>query len=74
MEVIEILLLKNTQKEKEYRMILINKTEKDIIHKYMPNVYISRTSKGKSSRHKYYCEESKRAMKLLGRIRRGEVT
>ena len=55
-------------------MILINKSERDIIHNYIPNAYITRTCKNKSDRHKYYCEESKRAMKLLRRIRDGEVS
>lgn len=55
-------------------MVLINKAEKDIIQKHMPSLHISRTCKGKSNRHKYYCEENRRAMKLLRRIRAGEVS
>lgn len=52
-------------------MVIISKEEKEIIHKHLPNVYISRTCKRKSDRHKYYCEENKRAMKLLNKIRNG---
>lgn len=55
----------NIKKEKDFLMVLINRAEKDIIQKKMPNVHIARTCKGKSNRHKYYCEENKRAMKLL---------
>lgn len=55
-------------------MVIINKEEKDIIQKHLPNVYISRTCKRKSDRHKYYCEESKRAMKLLDKIRNGGMS
>lgn len=50
-------------------MIIINKEEACIIRKKFPNVHIVRTMKQKSKRHRYYCEENKRAMKLLNRLR-----
>ena len=50
-------------------MVLINKTEAEIIRKKLPNAHIARTAKQKSERHHYYCEESIAAMKLLSEIR-----
>ena len=50
-------------------MVLINKTEAEIIRKKLPNAHIARTAKQKSERHHYYCEESIAAMKLLNEIR-----
>lgn len=52
-------------------MIAINKSEKEVISKRLPNVHIVRTMKQKSKRHHYYCEENKQVMKLLSEIRCG---
>lgn len=52
-------------------MILINKSEKEVISKRLPGVYIVRTMKQKSKRHHYYCEECKPVMKLLFEVRGG---
>jgi len=50
-------------------MVAINKMEKDAIRERFPNVYIARTMKQKSKRHKYYCEENRQVMKFLDRLR-----
>lgn len=52
-------------------MIAINKSEKEVISKRLPNVHIVRTMKQKSKRHHYYCEENKQVMQLLSEIRCG---
>lgn len=52
-------------------MIEINKSEKEVISKRLPNTHIVRTMKQKSKRHHYYCEECKPVMKLLSEIRGG---
>lgn len=54
-------------------MVLITKDEKDIIHRFYPRVHITRTMKQKSKRHRYYCEEDKRVMILLAKLRRENV-
>lgn len=51
-------------------MIAINKAEKEVINKRLPDVHIVRTMKQKSKRHHYYCEESKQVMRLLSEIRK----
>ena len=50
-------------------MVAVNKTEKEAILARYPNVHIVRTMKQKSKRHRYYCEESKGAMRLLSELR-----
>lgn len=55
-------------------MISITKDEKDIIQDYFPRVHITRTMKQKSKRHRYYCEEDRRVMALLKRLRSENVT
>ena len=50
-------------------MIAINKAEKDAIIAKYPDTNIVRTVKQKSKRHKYYCEESRKVMALLNRLR-----
>lgn len=50
-------------------MIAITKAEKDAIRAQFPTVYIVRTVKKKSKRHRYYCEESKSVMRYLNKIR-----
>lgn len=52
-------------------MIAINKSEKEVISKRLPNTHIVRTMKQKSKRHHYYCEENKQVMQLLSEIRGG---
>lgn len=51
-------------------MIAITAQEKEIIAERLPNVHIRRTVRQKSKRHKYYMEESRPAMRLLGRLRK----
>lgn len=51
-------------------MILISKDERDRLVKKMPEVYIRRTMKGKSERHKYYVEETDKVLQALKEIRR----
>ena len=53
-------------------MVAINKAEKEAIHARYPNVHIVRTMKQKSKRHRYYCEESTGAMRLLNELRGNE--
>lgn len=50
-------------------MILINKEEKELISRFFPNVHITRTMKQKSKRHRYYCEEDRRVMVFLRKLR-----
>lgn len=55
-------------------MIAITKAEKDAIRDQFPDVHIVRTMKQKSKRGHYFCEESRRVLKLLRAIRnRGVV-
>lgn len=55
-------------------MIAINKTEAEAIRANFPDVHIVRTMKQKSKRHRYYCEESRAAMRYLNRIRGNDGT
>ncbi len=50
-------------------MVVISKKEKDIISERYPDVYIVRTMSQHSERHRYYCEEAKRVMRLLDSMR-----
>jgi len=52
-------------------MIEINRTEKDFITEKCPDAHIVRTMKQHSNRGHYYCEESKKVMKLLRELRKG---
>ncbi len=52
-------------------MIEINRAERDAIQEKCPNAHIVRTMKQHSSRGHYYCEESKKVMKLLKELRKG---
>lgn len=49
-------------------MIVINKEEKEAINARFPGVHIVRTMKGRSKRHNYYCEETRRVTKLLNEM------
>jgi hypothetical protein len=51
------------------KLVKITREEKEIISERLPNVHIRRTVKQKSKRHKYYMEESFRAMSLLEELR-----
>lgn len=59
--------------EREFILIAITSQEKEIIMERVPNVHIRRTVRQKSSRHKYYMEESKNAMRLLRELRNNGV-
>lgn len=50
-------------------MIAINKFEKEVISKNLPNAHIVRTMKQKSKRHHYYCEETGAVIQLLASMR-----
>lgn len=50
-------------------MFLINKKEAEMIRDRLPNAYITRTSKWKSGKHHYFCEESLAVTRLLSEIR-----
>lgn len=52
-------------------MIEINRAEKDIISEKCPNAHIVRTMKQHSGRGHYFCEESRKVMKLLKELRKG---
>ena len=52
-------------------MIAITATEKEFITKNLPSAHIRRTVKQKSKRHKYYLEESRKAMQMLAKYRNG---
>lgn len=51
-------------------MIEISRQEKDIIAEKYPGVRIVGTMKQRSGRGHYYCEENKKAMKLLRELRK----
>lgn len=50
-------------------LIAINKTEKELIRAFFPNVFIIRTMKHRSKRHHYYCEEDRRVVRFLNERR-----
>ena len=52
-------------------MVSINKDECEYIREHFPKVYIVRTMKQKSKRHKYYCEENWKVIKYLNDSRTG---
>lgn len=54
-------------------MVVINKVEKEAILERFPNVTIVRTMRQKSKRHRYYCEEDRRAMQYLKELRTGDT-
>lgn len=51
-------------------MIEISRAEKDIISEKCPNAHIVRTMKQHSSRGHYFCEESRKVMRLLRELRK----
>ena len=54
------------------KLIAINKQEKEAIRERYPDIYIVRTMKQKSKRHRYYCVESPKVLRLLDRMRNPE--
>lgn len=48
-------------------MILITKDEAESVRRCFPDVHIVRTMKQHSDRHRYYCEESWKVLRFLGR-------
>lgn len=50
-------------------MVLITKEEKDAIVAQYPNAHIVRTMKTRSKRHRYYCVEDRRVMRILSKMR-----
>lgn len=50
-------------------MVAITKEEKKKVLEKYPGTHIRRTAIQKSRRHRYYMEESRRAMRLLNEIR-----
>lgn len=50
-------------------MIPITKDEKTEINKLYPTAHIVRTTKQKSKRHHYYCEETECVMSLIKQLR-----
>ena len=54
-------------------MIAINQREAEAIRKRYPKVFIVRTMKQRSKRHKYYCEEDRRAIALINEMRNSNV-
>lgn len=52
-------------------MVLVSKQEAEHIRSHFPQSHITMTSKAKkSSRHKYYVEESRKVMQYLARNRK----
>lgn len=51
-------------------MIPISKDEKEYISNLYPDIHIRRTMAQRSSRHRYYIEETPRALGVLGEYRR----
>lgn len=54
-------------------MILLNKEEKEAVSNKFPNICITRTMRGDSKRHHYYCPEDKHVMRFLDNFRRQRV-
>lgn len=54
-------------------MVAITLDEKKLISEKFPNVYIVRTMKRASKRHKYYMVENRAAMKYLHSLRNDKV-
>lgn len=54
-------------------MIAITEKEKKVIRQSFQKLHMVRTMKHDSKRHHYYMEESAGAMKLLHKIRFGDV-
>ena len=66
------LMSKFLRKRIEYKfMISINKSEAKAIRENLPNVHIVRTMKQKSKRGRYFCEESRAAIRFLDGLRNG---
>ena len=56
-------------------LILINKAEKEAMNSCHPEVTVIRTARGKSKRHRYYCEETSKTVRFLESLRnKREVT
>lgn len=55
-------------------MISINKEEAKAMREHLPNVHIVRTMKQKSKRGRYFCKESKQAIRFIKNMRNGGVT
>lgn len=54
---------------KGYRLVVISKEEKDKLLARFPDLYIVRTMRGESKRHRYYCEEKFHVMRYLDELR-----
>ena len=50
-------------------MLAINKTEAEAIRNRFPDAHIVRTMKQKSKRHRYYCEETSKVLRLIAELR-----
>lgn len=50
-------------------MILVNEREIKVIREKISNLYVTRTMKQKSKRHKYYVPEDRRVIRLLKHMR-----
>ncbi len=55
-------------------MISINKEEAKAMRENLPNVHIVRTMKQKSKRGRYFCEESKQAIRFIKNMRNGSFS
>lgn len=58
--------------ERKIFLLKISKEEKDVISTLFPEVNIVRTMKQRSKRHTYYCEETKRAVAVINKMRNGQ--
>ena len=50
-------------------MVAITKQESEVIRDRFHDAHIVRTMKQKSKRHRYYCEETSKVMRLLDELR-----
>ncbi len=50
-------------------MVSISKEEKGALCARFPRLYVVRTMKQKSGRHRYYTEESPEVLRVLGELR-----
>lgn len=67
----EIRITKSYVEKEGKTMVEINRHERDAIIEKYPGVHIVGTMKQRSGRGRYYCEESKKVMRLLRELRKG---
>lgn len=60
---------RNCDAEGNGKLVIINKEEAVELRRQIPSVHIHRTAKQRSKRHRYFVEESYKALAILQKIR-----